>query len=86
VERRILEDGGVMCTLLVLCTIVSELTFWDGVLHLIKINHQPNATIFQFIILTFVYISTCFGRFSAHHQELYDDARNLQTLNFTFKF
>src|SRR5215475_7214758 len=36
----------------------------------IQINHQPNATIFQFIILTFVYSSTCFGRFPAHHQEL----------------
>ena len=29
----------------------------------IQINHQPDATIFQFIILTFVYSSTCFGRF-----------------------
>jgi hypothetical protein len=36
----------------------------------IQINHQPEATIFQFIILTFVYSSTCFGRFPAHHQEL----------------
>jgi hypothetical protein len=44
--------------------------FGIGVLHLIQINHQPDATIFQFIILTFVYSSTCFGRFSAHHQEL----------------
>jgi hypothetical protein len=25
---------------------------------------------FQFIILTFIYSSTCFGRFPAHHQEL----------------
>jgi hypothetical protein len=31
------------------------LTFGTGVLHLIQINHQPAATIFQFIILTFVY-------------------------------
>jgi hypothetical protein len=38
----------------------------------IEINHQPDATIFQFIILTFVYSSTCFGRFFAHHQELND--------------
>ena len=30
----------------------------------IQINHQPDATIFQFIILTFVYSSTCFGAFS----------------------
>jgi len=28
-----------------------------------QINHEPNATIFQFIILTFIYSSTCFGRF-----------------------
>jgi hypothetical protein len=38
----------------------------------IQINHQPDATIFQFIILTFIYSSTCFGRFPAHHQELND--------------
>jgi hypothetical protein len=44
-----------------------------SVLHrTIQINHQPDATIFQFIILTFVYSSTCFGRFPAHHQELND--------------
>jgi len=36
----------------------------------IQINHQPDAKIFQFIILTFVYSSTCFGRFPSHHQEL----------------
>jgi len=30
----------------------------------IQINPQPDATIFQFIILKFVYSSTCFGRFS----------------------
>jgi hypothetical protein len=38
----------------------------------IQINHQPNATVFQFIILTYVYISTCFWLFPAHHQELND--------------
>ena len=37
---------------------------------IIQINHQPAATILQFIILTFIYSSTCFGRFPAHHQEL----------------
>jgi hypothetical protein len=47
---------------------VQSLTFGTGVSHLIQINHQPDATIFQFIILTFVYSSTCFGRFPAHHQ------------------
>ena len=28
----------------------------------IQVNHQPDATIFQFIILTFVYSSACFAR------------------------
>jgi hypothetical protein len=37
-----------------------------------QINHQEDATIFQFIILTFIYSSTCSGRFPAHHQELND--------------
>jgi hypothetical protein len=36
----------------------------------IQINHQPDATIFQFIIRTLIYSSTCFGRSPAHHQEL----------------
>jgi len=43
----------------------------------IQINHQPDATIFQFIILTFIYNSTCFGRFPAHHQELNDCSGSL---------
>ena len=32
---------------------------------------------FQFIILTFVYSSICFGRFLAHHQELNDCSGSL---------
>jgi hypothetical protein len=32
---------------------------------------------FKFIILTFVYSSTCFGRFPAHHQELNDCSGSL---------
>ena len=44
----------------------------QNVLITFQINHQPDATIFQFIILTFIYSSTCFGRFPAHHQELND--------------
>jgi len=44
----------------------------------IQINHQPDVTIFQFIILTFVYSSTCFGRFFAHHQELNDCSGSLR--------
>jgi hypothetical protein len=43
----------------------------------IQINHQPDATIFQFIILMFIYSSTCFGRFLSHHQELNDCSRSL---------
>jgi len=43
----------------------------------IQINHQPDATIFQFLILTFIYSSTCFGRSSAHHQELNDCSSSL---------
>jgi hypothetical protein len=42
-----------------------------------QINHQPDATIFQFIILTFIDSSTCFGRFPAHHQELNDCSGSL---------
>jgi protein-S-isoprenylcysteine O-methyltransferase Ste14 len=38
----------------------------------IQINGGGDATIFQFIILTFVYSSTCSGRFPAHNQELTD--------------
>jgi hypothetical protein len=51
--------------------------FGTKVLHLIQINHQPDATIFHFIILTFVYSSTCFGQFPAHHQELNDCSGSL---------
>jgi len=43
----------------------------------IHINHQPDATIFQYIILTFVYSSTCFGRFPAHRQKLNDCSGSL---------
>jgi len=43
----------------------------------IQINHQLDTTVFQFIILTFVYSSTCFGRFPTHHQELNDCSGSL---------
>jgi len=43
----------------------------------IQINHQPDATIFQFIILTFIYSSTCFGRSPARHQKLNDCSGSL---------
>ena len=54
-------------------TISLTLLFTSGIIYLfhsIQINHQPYSTIFQFIILTFVYSSTCFGLSPAHHQEL----------------
>jgi len=43
----------------------------------IQINHQPDATIFQFIILTFIYRSIRYGRFPAYHQELNDCSGSL---------
>jgi len=43
----------------------------------IQINHQPDATVFQFITLTFIHSSTCFGRSPAHHQELNDCSSSL---------
>jgi hypothetical protein len=43
----------------------------------IQTNHPPDATAFQFIILTFIYSSTCFGRFPAQHQELNDCSGSL---------
>jgi hypothetical protein len=43
----------------------------------IQINHQPDATIFHFIILTFIFSSTCFGRLPAHHQDLNDCSGSL---------
>ena len=46
-----------------------------------QINHQPDATIFQFIILTLIYSSTCFGRFPSHHQELSDCSGSLWFLS-----
>jgi hypothetical protein len=43
----------------------------------IQINHQPDARVFKFIILTFVHSSTCFRRLPAHHQELNDCSGSL---------
>jgi hypothetical protein len=43
----------------------------------IQINQQPDATVFQFIILTFIYSSACFGHSLAHHQELNDCSGSL---------
>jgi len=65
------SDTGIYihCTMFTVCKSVHHRT--------IQINHQPDATIFQFIILTFIYSSTSFGRFPAHHQELNDCSGSL---------
>jgi hypothetical protein len=44
---------------------------------LFQINHQQDVTIFQFIILTSIYSSTCFGRSPAHYQEINDCSSRL---------
>jgi len=52
------------------CVCVCMLTVY---LHnTIQIDHQPDVKIFQFIILKFIYSSTCFGCCRAHLQELSD--------------
>jgi hypothetical protein len=51
---------------------VDFLTFWHLSFTFNSINHQPDTTIFQFIILTFVYSSKFFVRFPVHHQKLND--------------
>jgi len=43
----------------------------------IQINHQPDATIFQFIIRTFIYGSTCFGAFSRPSSGAHDCSDSL---------
>jgi hypothetical protein len=42
-----------------------------------QINHQPDTTVFQIIILTFAYSSTSFGRIPAHYQEQNDCSGSL---------
>jgi len=78
-----------MCIWLVLCCNYSYCVTMHGInsvkyflilnfsLFTIQINHQPDATIFQFIILTFIYSLTCFRRSPAHHQELNDCSSSL---------
>ena len=70
----------VLFTFYIQCVLKFNVKFkvYKSVYHrTIQINHQPNATIFQFIILTFVYSSTCVGRFPTHHQELNDCSGSL---------
>ena len=63
------EHSQIECFRFKLCKFVHHRT--------IPVNQQPDATIFHFIILTFIYSSTCFGRFPAHHQELNDCSNSL---------
>ena len=59
-------------------TVIPKFKFCKSVHHrTIQIHHQPDSTIFQFIILTFIYSSTRFGRFPAHHQEFNDCSGSL---------
>jgi hypothetical protein len=51
---------------------LTVLTFWHPSFTFNSNKSLTWCKIFQFIILTFVYSSTCFGRFSSHHQELND--------------
>ena len=60
----------------------SQTHFWlikvvNKNINIVQIDHQPDATIFQFIIPTFIYSSACFGRSPAHHQELKDCSSSL---------
>jgi len=53
------------------------LTFWHRSFTFNSNKSPIWCNNFQFIILTFVYSSTCFGRFPAHHQELNDCSGSL---------
>ena len=54
------------------------LTFWHWSFTF-NSNKSPTwCNSFEFIILTFVYSSTCFGRFPAHHQDLNDCSGSLR--------
>jgi hypothetical protein len=54
-----------------------ELTFWHRSFTFNSNKSSTWCNSFQFIILTFVYSSTCFGRFPAHHRELNDCSGSL---------
>ena len=54
-----------------------SLTFWHQSFKFNSNNSPTWCKNFQFIILTFIYSSTCFGRFFAHYQELNDCSGSL---------
>ena len=56
---------------------VVKLTFWHRSFTFNSNKSPIWCNNFQFIIVTFVYSSTCFGRFPAHHQELNDCSGSL---------
>jgi hypothetical protein len=58
-------------------SVITCLTFWHQSFTFNSNKSPTKCNSFQFIILTFVYSSTCFGRFPAHHQELNDCSGNL---------
>jgi len=55
----------------------NNIKFYIKIAPTFQIDHQPDVTIPQFIILTFIYSSICFGRSPAHHQELNDSNSSL---------
>ena len=67
-----------ICAILACAYVFVRFKFCKSVHHrTIQINHQSDATIFQSIILTFIYSSTCFGRSPTHHQEFNDCSGSL---------
>jgi len=61
----------------VLSYTITNIVTLEEIAYGIQIDDQPDAIIFLFIILTFIYSSTCFGRSPAHHQELNDCSSSL---------
>ena len=77
-------NDGVRTKSFKICAVVTFISiFMEKLIHKqnsqtpIPINHQPDAKIFQFIVLTFIYSSTCFGRSPVHHQKLNDCSSSL---------
>jgi hypothetical protein len=57
--------------------LVRLLTFWHRSFKFNSNKSRTSCNNFQFIILTFVYSSTCFGSFPVHHLELNDCSGSL---------
>jgi hypothetical protein len=52
---KVLAVSRRLCAMIILLlfSLLVYLNFGTGIIYLIQINHQPDATVFQFIILTF---------------------------------